>query len=109
MFESENRKSSNENRKIGIGIIEAKIRFKATQLTRRIVTALLCTPYFVLTLVSLKKVKKKIDMLAQNTAATIALIIHSPLLSLMVCLANLPRKITCRTKDIIGIDIAEPL
>ena len=34
MFESENRKSSNQNRKIEIGIIEA------TQLTRRIVTAL---------------------------------------------------------------------
>ena len=42
MFESENRKSSNENRKIEIGIIEAEIRIEATQLTRRIVTALLC-------------------------------------------------------------------
>ena len=41
MFESENRKSSNQNRKIGIGIIEAEIRIEATQLTRRIVTALL--------------------------------------------------------------------
>ena len=41
MFESENRKSSNENRKIEIGIIEAEIRIEATQLTRRIVTALL--------------------------------------------------------------------
>ena len=41
MFESENRKSSNQNRKIKIGIIEAEIRIEATQLTRRIVTALL--------------------------------------------------------------------
>ena len=41
MFESENRKSSNENRKIEIGIIEAEMRIEATQLTRRIVTALL--------------------------------------------------------------------
>ena len=41
MFESENRKSSNENRKIEIGIIEAEIRIEATQLTRRIVTALI--------------------------------------------------------------------
>ena len=40
MFESENRKSSNQNRKIEIGIIEAEIRIEATQLTRRIVTAL---------------------------------------------------------------------
>ena len=40
MFELENRKSSNENRKIKIGIIEAEIRIEATQLTRRIVTAL---------------------------------------------------------------------
>ena len=35
MFESENRESSNQNRKIEIGINEA------TQLTRRIVTALM--------------------------------------------------------------------
>ena len=41
MFESENRKSSNQNQKIGIGIIEAEIRIEATQLSRRIVTALL--------------------------------------------------------------------
>ena len=40
MFESENQKSSNHNRKIEIGIIEAEIRIEATQLTRRIVTAL---------------------------------------------------------------------
>ena len=40
MFESENRKSSTQNRKIEIGIIEAEIRIEATQLTRRIVTAL---------------------------------------------------------------------
>ena len=40
MSESENRKSSNQNRKIEIGIIEAEIRIRATQLTRRIVTAL---------------------------------------------------------------------
>ena len=40
MYESENRKSSNLNRKIEIGIIEAVIRIEATQLTRRIVTAL---------------------------------------------------------------------
>ena len=43
MFESENRKLSNQNRKIEIGIIEAEIRIEATQLTRRIVTALNCT------------------------------------------------------------------
>ena len=41
MFESENRKLSNQNRKIEIGIIEAEIRIEATQPTRRIVTALL--------------------------------------------------------------------
>ena len=40
MFESENRKLSNQNRKIEIGIIEAELRIEATQLTRRIVTAL---------------------------------------------------------------------
>ena len=40
MVESENQKSSNENRKIEIGIIEAEIRLEATQLTRRIMTAL---------------------------------------------------------------------
>ena len=39
MFESENQKSSNQNRKIEIGIIEAEIRIEATQLTRKIVTA----------------------------------------------------------------------
>ena len=44
MFESENRKSSNVNRKIEIGIIEAEIRIEATQLTRRIVTALVYIP-----------------------------------------------------------------
>ena len=43
MFESENRKSSNQNRKIKIGIIEAEIRIEATQLTRRILTALIQT------------------------------------------------------------------
>ena len=43
MFESEHRKSSNQNRKIEIGIIEAEIRIEATQLTRRIVTALVIT------------------------------------------------------------------
>ena len=43
MFESENRKSSNQNRESEIGIIEAEIRIEATQLTRRIVTALLRT------------------------------------------------------------------
>ena len=41
MFESENRKSSDQNRKIEIGIIEAELRIEATQLTRRIVTAAL--------------------------------------------------------------------
>ena len=40
MFELENRKSSNQNRKIDIGIIEAEIRIEAIQLTKRIVTAL---------------------------------------------------------------------
>ena len=40
MFESENRKLSKQNRKIEIGIIEAEIRIEATQLTRKIVTAL---------------------------------------------------------------------
>ena len=40
MFESENWNSSNQNQKIEIGIIEAEIRIEATQLTRRIVTAL---------------------------------------------------------------------
>ena len=42
MFESENQKSSNQNRKIEIGIIEAEIRTEATQLTRRIGTHLKC-------------------------------------------------------------------
>ena len=41
MFESENRKLSNQNRKIEIGKIEAEIRIEATQLTKRIMTALL--------------------------------------------------------------------
>ena len=45
MFESENWKSSNQNRKIEIGINEAEIRIEATQLTTRIVTALLNRPY----------------------------------------------------------------
>ena len=40
MIEWENRKSCNQNRKIEIGIIEAEIRIEATQITRRIVTAL---------------------------------------------------------------------
>ena len=40
MFESENEKLSNQNRKTETGIIEAEIRIEATQLTRRIVTAL---------------------------------------------------------------------
>ena len=35
-----NRKCSNENRKIEIWTIEAEIRIEATQITRRIVTAL---------------------------------------------------------------------
>ena len=40
MIESENRKTSNQNRKIEIGIIEAEIRIEATKLTKRIVTTL---------------------------------------------------------------------
>ena len=41
VYESENRKYSNLNQKIKIGKIEAVIRIEATQLTRRIVTALI--------------------------------------------------------------------
>ena len=48
MFELETQKSSNQNQKIEIGIIEAEIRIEATQLTRRIVTALLHTKLDVL-------------------------------------------------------------
>ena len=43
MFESENRESSNQNRKIKIGTMEAEIRIEVTQLTRKIVTALCAT------------------------------------------------------------------
>ena len=43
MFESKNRKLSNQNGKVEFGIIEAEIRIEATQLTKRIVTALLLT------------------------------------------------------------------
>ena len=43
MFESENRKMSNQNRKIEIGITEAEIRIEATKLTTKMVTALLHT------------------------------------------------------------------
>ena len=46
IFESETQKLSNQNRKIEIGIIEAEIRIEATQLTRRIVTALNSTLYW---------------------------------------------------------------
>ena len=35
MFESENRKCSNENRKIEIGTIEAEIRIEATQSNKK--------------------------------------------------------------------------
>ena len=46
----ENRKSSNQNRKIEIGIIEVKIRIETTQLTWRIVTALTYSDWFYLNL-----------------------------------------------------------
>ena len=39
MFELENQESSNQDRKIEIGIIEAEIRIEATLLTKKIVTA----------------------------------------------------------------------
>ena len=43
MFESENRKMSNQNRKIEFGITEAEIRIEAAKLTTKMVTALLYT------------------------------------------------------------------